>query len=71
MCCTHDLDPTYALLTGRRNKLARLRRQKKRSENYFRTVSHGLPLNRLFLASFFSDVDWKKIEPQHFSGLEN
>lgn len=70
MCCTHDLDPTYALLTGKRSKLARLRRQKKRSENYFRTLSHGLPLNRLFLASFFFIFDWKKIQPQPFSGWE-
>lgn len=36
----HDL--TYTLLTGKRNWLLRLRRQKKRSESYFRTVSHGL-----------------------------
>lgn len=40
--CTHHLDPMYAILTGKRNRLVRLQRQKKRSESYFRTVSHGL-----------------------------
>lgn len=60
MHCTHHLDPMYALLTGKRNRLVRLRRQKKRSESYFRTVSHGLqptdsPPHLIFLVCWLEE----------------
>lgn len=39
--CTQYPDPIYALLTGKQDRLERLRRQKTKSE-LFKTVSHGL-----------------------------
>lgn len=60
MHCTHHLDPMFALLTGKRNRLVRLRRQKKRLESYFRTVSHGLqptdcPPHLIFLVCWLEE----------------
>lgn len=39
---TQYLDPIYALLTGKQDRLERLRRQKTEVRELFKTVSHGL-----------------------------